>query len=339
MVNNKALLFIALATILSFMVFSGYQYVAVDNILIDKGDQRICIPEGMQFEELLEEMDKSGVVHEPISFAFLSKLMNYQDNIKPGCYLLKENMTNPEAIRLLRSGNQEEVKLTFSNARFIQDLAGDLTRNTLADSSKMASLLLNPATAQKYGFNSATFISMFIPNTYFVYWTDDEEAILNRIKKEYTRFWNEERSAKAKKLNLSKTEISTLASIVQGETLSRQEQPKVAGLYLNRVRKGMKLQADPTLSFILGDFTIELRNIHKKIDSPYNTYMYAKIPPGPISMPSVSAIDAVLNEEKHDFLFMCSKGDGSELHNFAKTNAGHIKNIVSYKKNLKKRGK
>ena len=340
MVSNKALIFIGFSVVLSMLVFSGYQYVFESNILVGKQDRRICIPEGMDFPELLANFKKEDIVHEPLSFAFLSKIMKYQEKIKPGCYLLKANMSNVEAIRLLRSGNQLQEKITFSNARFITDLAGELTKNTKGDSTKMAEMLTNPTVAQKYGFTKETFISMFIPNTYYVYWSNDENAVLDRMKKEYTKFWTEKRKAKAKALNLSQAEVATVASIVMNESLSKTEQPKVAGLYLNRIKKGMRLEADPTIKFALGDFSIKrVLYEHLQINSPYNTYKKAGLPPGPISLPNATVLDAVLNYEKHDYLFMCSIGDGSEIHNFSVDFEGHKKNIDIYAKNLKSRDK
>lgn len=340
MVSNKALIFIALSVILSMFVFSGYQYVFESNILVGKEDRRICIPEGMDFDGLLKNLTAEEVVHEPLSFAFLSKIMKYRDNVKPGCYLLKQNMTNIEAIRILRSGNQIEEKLTFSNARFITDIAGKLTENNKGDSIKMAAMLLDPAIAQKYGFTKETFMAMFIPNTYYVYWSFDETKVLDRMKNEYDKFWTEDRKAKAKALNLTQVQVSTLASIVQNESLSKQEQPKVAGLYLNRLKEGMMLQADPTVKFALRDFSIKrILYGHLEVDSPYNTYKYVGLPPGPISMPNAGAIDAVLNYEKHNYFYMCSIGDGTEAHNFSTDFKGHRENIKIYAKNLKARDK
>lgn len=340
MISNKALVFLGASMLLSMTIFTGYQYVFEANFQVEKIDKRVCIDRDTDFNELLKRLNNEGIVHEPLSFAFISKLMNYQDHVKPGCYLIKKNMSNLEAIRLLRSGDQTPEKLTFSNARFIQDLAGDLTRNTLTDSTFMAAKLQNPATAQKYGFNSETFIAMFIPNTYHVLWTHTEDQILDRVKKEYDNFWTDQRIALAKAQGLTQLEVSTLASIVMSESLSAAEQPKIAGLYLNRLKRGIKLEADPTVKFALGDFAIKrVLYEHLEVESPYNTYKNVGLPPGPISMPSISAIEAVLNPETHDYIFMCSIGDGTELHNFAKTNAEHNKNREVYAQNLKARSK
>lgn len=345
MINNKALIFFAASMLLSITLFTGYQYVFQPNILLatekrDVEEFMLCIPKGTTYDELLRKMTKMELVHEPLSFAFLSKFMKYRENVKPGCYLLKKEMTNVEAIRLLRSGDQTEVKLTFSNARFIEDLAGDLTRNSVADSVTMSRLLRSSETASSYGFTKETFVSMFIPNTYKVYWTSTEEDILERMHKEYMKFWTDEKKTKAEKQGLTPVEVSTLASIVQNESLNKEEQPKVAGLYLNRLKKGMRLEADPTVKFALGDFEIKrVLYKHLEVDSPYNTYKNTGLPPGPISMPHISAIEAVLNPDDVDYIYMCGIGDGSEKHNFAKTFLGHQKNIVIYKRNLRKRGK
>ena len=346
MISNKSLFFLGASVLLSIFVFTGYQYVFEANFQVTtddsspKNDLIYCIQKDTDFNDLLKDLNQKGIIHEPLSFAFLSKFMNYRDHVKPGCYEIKSNMTNLQAIRLLRSGDQKEVNLTYTHARFIEDLAPQLTSSSIADSLDMERLLKDPSTAKKYGFNEATFISMFIPNTYHIYWTSDEEEILNRVKQEYNKFWTEKRKKQAKKQGLTPLEVSILASIVQNESLDKGEQPKVAGLYLNRLDKGIMLQADPTVKFALGDFSIkQVLYSHLEVDSPYNTYKYAGLPPGPISMPDISAIEAVLNPEEHDYLFMCSIGDGTELHNFAKTNSGHNKNRTIYADNLKKRGK
>lgn len=345
MINNKALIFFAASMLLSITLFTGYQYVFQPNVLIPNEKRNVeeftlCIPKGTSFDDLLKKLTAMELVHEPLSFAFLSKIMKYRDNVKPGCYTLTKEMTNVEAIRLLRSGDQSEVKLTFSNARFIEDLAGDLTRNSVADSATMSRLLRSSETASKYGFTSETFVSMFIPNTYNVYWTSTEDDVLDRVHNEYKRFWTAEKKAKAKEQGLTLVEVSTLASIVQNESLNKEEQPIVAGLYLNRLKKGMKLEADPTVKFALGNFEIKrVLYKHLEVDSPYNTYKNTGLPPGPISMPHISALNAVLTPKDVNYIYMCGIGDGSEKHNFATTFLGHQKNIAIYKRNLRKRGK
>lgn len=328
-----------LILVLVVVVFTAYQYVFTPNILVEKEDTHIYITEKTDFQKLLKYTVEQGIVIDPISFGVLAKMMDYQENIKPGKYLLKKNMTNIEAIRLLRSGAQDPVMLQFSQARLPENVAGKLTEEIIADSATLSQMIKSQEVAEAYGFDTNTFISMFIPNTYQVWWTYDEKELLDRMKTEYDRFWNEERKAKAEKLGLSQKEVSTLASIVQAETYQQTEKPMVAGLYLNRLRQGIPLQADPTLIFSSRDFTIkQVLNIHKEVDSPYNTYKYAGLPPGPINLPAISSIDAVLNPVDHEFIFMCAKGDCSGFHNFAKTNAQHNRNRIIYKNNLLKGG-
>ncbi len=328
-----------LILLLVIVIFTAYQYVFTPNILVEREDTHIYITERTDFQKLLKYTVEQGIVIDPISFSVLAKMMDYQENIKPGKYLLKKNMTNIEAIRLLRSGAQDPVMLQFSQARLPENVAGKLSKDIIADSATLSQMIKSQEVAVSYGFDTNTFISMFIPNTYQVWWTYDEKELLDRMKTEYDRFWNEERKAKAEKLGLSQKEVSTLASIVQAETYQSTEKPLVAGLYLNRLRQGIPLQADPTLIFSCRDFTIkQVLNIHKEVDSPYNTYKYSGLPPGPINLPAISSIDAVLNAADHDFIFMCAKGDCSGFHNFAKTNSEHNKNRVIYKNNLSKGG-
>lgn len=201
----------------------------------------------------------------------------------------------------------------------------------------MATLLLADSTAAHYGFEPATFISMFIPNTYQVYWTATPRQILDRMKKEYDAYWTEERIAKAQAMNLSKVEVSTLASIVQGETNKMDEAATIAGVYVNRLKRGIPLQADPTLVFAIGDFTIRrILNKDKEFESPYNTYKYRGLPPGPINMPSIPALDAVLDYEEHRYLYFCAKDDFSGYHAFAKTLTEHNRNARKFQRALNK---
>lgn len=332
-------IFLGFVLLLVILVFTGYQYVYTPNIQVEKEDTYLYITKNTDFKKLLKFTTEQGIVTAPISFAFIAKLMNYQDNIKPGKYLLRKNMTNIEAIRYLRAGGGEADRIQFSQARKIEDITGKICAPIIADSAKFLELINSTGVAESYGFKKETFIAMFIPNTYEVFWNTDEQTLLDRMKKEYDHFWNKDRKAKAEKLGLSLIEVSTLASIVQAETYQSDEKPMVAGLYLNRLKQGIMLQADPTLIFANNDFTIKtVLNIHKEIDSPYNTYKYAGLPPGPINLPSISSIDAVLNAISHDHIFMCAKGDCSGYHNFAKTNNEHNHNRVIYKKNLKKGG-
>ena len=227
------------------------------------------------------------------------------------------------------------IMVVFNNLRTLNELAGKVTQYIEPDSAELADYLIGPAVAAEQGFDEKDFTAMFIPNTYEFYWTVTPEQFVKRMKSEYEKFWKGDRDKKAEKLNMTRLEVSTLASIVDEETLYDDENAKVAGVYINRLERGIPLQADPTLKYALGDFSRKrIVNDDKKIDSPYNTYKYKGLPPGPISIPSVSAIDGVLNYEKHNYVFFCAKDDFSGYHAFARTLAQHNKNARAYQKAL-----
>jgi UPF0755 protein len=219
--------------------------------------------------------------------------------------------------------------------RTLPELAGKVTEYLECDSAEFAAYLTDEELPARYGFDRTTFTCMFIPNTYEFFWTETPADFTDRMQKEYERFWKGERDRKADKLGMSRTEVVTLASIVDEETLYDDENSRVAGVYLNRIDRGIPLQADPTLKFALGDFTVKrILNGDKKIDSPYNTYRYRGLPPGPISIPSISAIDGVLDHEKHNYIYMCAKSDFSGYHAFARTLEQHNRNAREYQRAL-----
>jgi UPF0755 protein len=298
----------------------------------------IYIDQDKNYEKVVDQLKaKAGLPSEHI-FRLLAERMNLANRIKTGRYAIKDGMTMPDVIRLLRSGNQTPVNLTFNNMRTSENLAGRISQQLMIDSLKLLNALNDTANAKKYGFNEYTFISMFIPNTYEVYWDTGIENLLDRMKREYGAFWDEERRCKAEKIGLTPLEASILASIVEEEATYTDEYPVVAGLYLNRLKKGMNLEADPTVKFAVGDFT--LRRIlykHLETDSPYNTYRNSGLPPGPIRIPSIAAIDATLSPQQHKYLFMCAKNDLSGRHNFAVTHAEHTRNAAAYQKALNER--
>ncbi|MFY0689763.1 MAG: endolytic transglycosylase MltG [Cyclobacteriaceae bacterium] len=318
---------IVFTVMLSSFAFYFWQVVYTPNILVEKQDQPFLIPPGSDFKYVQNTLYDQGYVTDLVSFSFLSKLKKYHKNVKPGYYTLTADMSNTAAINLLRSGAQTPVTLTFNNARKLEHLAGKMAATMAFDSLQMKETLTQTGKAAKYGFDSLNFISMFIPNSYEVYWTESPDQILDRMKKEYDRFWNAERKQKATEIGLDPNEVSTLASIVQGEVSKQEEAPIIAGLYLNRIKSSIPLQADPTLVFAANDFTIRrVLNIHKEIDSPYNTYKNLGLPPGPISQPTIQNIDAVLNYKDHKYLYMCAKADFSGYHAFATNLIDHNKN-------------
>ena len=333
--NLIAIFLIVFTMMLSSFAFYAYQIIYTPNVLVEEKAMEVAVPHGMSFQELQSILTKERIVNDAVSFGFLSKLKGLDTSLKPGMYLLEPNMTNLQLINLLRSGSQTPVNLTFSNARLLPELSKKLTQNLEIDSAQMAKILLGDSTALKYGFEQHTFIGMFIPNTYSVYWTSSPREILDRIKYEYTSFWSEERLSKAKKLNLTPLEVSTLASIVDAETNRMDEAATVAGVYINRLQRGIALQADPTLVYALGDFSIRrILNKDKLLDSPYNTYKYRGLPPGPINMPSIAAIEAVLNYEEHNYLYFCANEDFSGYHIFAKTLSEHNRNARKFQRAL-----
>jgi len=272
------------------------------------------------------------------SFATAAGKMNLQTNLKPGRYRLKKGMTNRTLVNLIKSGNQEPVKLKFQNIRKKENFAAYLASNLEADSLSFISALDSSALISKYGFNQDNVYTMFIPNTYEMYWNISPVDFLDRMHKEYDKFWTSERKQKAASLNLTPPQVYTLASIVDAEALFDKEMPIIAGLYLNRLHKGILLQADPTVIFANNDFTVKrVTGKLLQVQSPYNTYKYAGLPPGPIMMPSINAIDAVLNRNENNYIYMCAKEDFSGYHNFAETKAEHEINAKKYREALNKK--
>ena len=263
---------------------------------------------------------------------------------KAGKYILKKGMSNNDIVNLLRSGNQTPVKVAFNNQDTLEKLAHRIATQVETDSTKLMQAFLDPLFLKENNFSEKTVLGIFIPNRYEVYWTISAEKFRDKMLKEYTLFWNSRRTESAKKLNLSKKEVITLASIVQKETTQLAERPIVAGLYLNRLKKGWPLQADPTVIFCVrekkGQNTVIKRVLTTdlKIDSPYNTYLYKGLPPGVISMPDVSAIDAVLNASKHNYYYMCANTEKIGFHTFAKTLSQHNRNAEKYHRWLNNKG-
>jgi len=263
---------------------------------------------------------------------------NYIDKIFPGKYLIKSGMNNNELVNLLRSGKQVQVKLVINNFRIKNEVVSLVGKQLEADSNQLSKILNDREFLSQYNLTPENAGTLFIPNTYQFNWNTSAEEFFERMKNEHKKFWTEERISKAKSLKLSEAEISILASIVEKETRKRYEMPIIAGVYLNRLKRGMLLQADPTLVFASGDFRINrVLNIHKEIESPYNTYKYPGLPPGPICITDTRAIDAVLNYEKHDYLYFCANPDMTLTHVFAKTYEQHVVNARKFQQELNKR--
>ncbi|MFN3839162.1 MAG: endolytic transglycosylase MltG [Cyclobacteriaceae bacterium] len=332
---RKLFAFLVLSVLLITFTFYVYQICYTPNILVGKESQLLIIPNEATFETLQTLLHDGGYVQDLMSFSFLARLMEYDRKIKPGRYVLHSNMNNLEAIRFLRLGKQEPVTITFNNVRLLPELAQKITRTIGMRPEEFEAELVRFTMNNPHGFTKENIIAMFIPNTYEVYYNITPEQLVERMYDEYQAFWTEERRKKAESIGLSPIQVSVLASIVQAETVKRDEAPVIAGLYINRLRKGIPLQADPTLVFAVGDFSLKrVLNEHKEVDSPYNTYKYRGLPPGPINMPEISSIDAVLNFKASNFLYMCAREDFSGYHNFTSSLTEHNRNAQRYQQAL-----
>lgn len=305
---------------------------------VTENQKYIYVKTGITYDNFLEDLKKRDILKSVPSFATAAGKMNLPANLKPGRYRLKKGMTNRTLINLIKSGNQEPVKLKFQNIRKKENFAAYLASNLEADSLSFINVLDSTDLITKYGFNRDNIYAMFIPNTYEMYWNVSPVDFFERMHKEYEKFWNAERKQKAASLNLTPAQVYTLASIVDAEALYDKEMPIIAGLYLNRLNKGILLQADPTVIFANNDFTVKrVTGKLLQVQSLYNTYKYAGLPPGPIMMPSINAIDAVLNKEDNNYIYMCAKEDFSGYHNFAETKAQHEINAKKYREALNKK--
>ncbi|MFI3280481.1 MAG: endolytic transglycosylase MltG [Rikenellaceae bacterium] len=278
----------------------------------------------------IEEQILPNISHD-WAFKFYAKRLNLNSTIKAGRYQFEPNLSVIRIVRMLKLGEQLPVNVTFNNIRTLPDLAGRVSSQLDIDSLDLLNYLQNDKVCSKYGFDSTTIFSMFIPNTYQFYWNTSSKKFVERINGEYNKFWTEERLTKAKELNLSQLEVLTLASIIYEETKQTDEMARVAGVYVNRLRIGMPLQADPTVKYAVGDFTLKrVLYKHLEYDSPYNTYKYKGLPPSPISMPSIAAIDAALSPEKHSYLYFCARPTFDGYHSFAKSLSEHNINAKAY---------
>lgn len=273
------------------------------------------------------------------AFDLYARRLKLADTFKAGHYVMEKGMSVIDVVRMLKLGLQTPVKVTMNNVKTPAQLAGKLSRQIEADSASLASAFMDVATAERLGFSSPlTMFSIFLPNTYEFYWTVTPEEFIDRMYKEYKKFWTGDRDEKRKRSGLNRVEVSTLASIVYEETRKTDEMPRIAGVYMNRLRKGIPLQADPTIKYAMQDFG--LRRIlyrHLKYESPYNTYLHRGLPPSPICMPSIAAIDAVLDYEQNDYIYFCARPTFDGYHNFARTLAEHNANARAYQRELNKR--
>ncbi|NOS90707.1 MAG: endolytic transglycosylase MltG [Cyclobacteriaceae bacterium] len=331
----KLVLFLVGSVLLISFIFYAYQIVYVPNILVEGDDRVFIVKPGSSYQTVLTDLGKGHFVNDMVSFSFLARLSGYDKKIIPGRFILRKGMTNLQAIKILKTGKQEPVKITFSYVRLTDELAEKLTRNIGVSQDEFLDALNDFVENNNEGFTKENVRCMFLPNTYEVYFNVQPSDLIEKMHEEFNKFWNEKRKQKAKDIGLTPIEVSILASIVQAETVKQDEAPLIAGLYLNRLKKDIALQADPTLVYASGDFGLKrVLNGHKEIDSPYNTYKNAGLPPGPINVPQIASIDAVLNYKKSDYYYMCAKEDFSGYHNFAANLSEHNVNARKYQKAL-----
>ncbi|MDR2037812.1 MAG: endolytic transglycosylase MltG [Bacteroidales bacterium] len=337
--RSSKILFTALLVLLITVGIFGYtvyQRVYKPNLTVNEDSPFFFIPTGSTYDDVCILLSETGL-QDMRSFRCVAEKMNYPNTLKAGRYRLTDGMNNINLVRMLRSGRQIPVKVTFNNIRLGTQLAGVVSENIEADSTDIVTLLSDSVYLLKYKLNPQTVLSLFIPNTYEFFWNTSAQGFMERMEKEHTRFWNDSRKKKAREINMTPTEVSILASIIEEETQMNSEKPTMAGVYINRIQKGMLLQADPTVKFAAGDFMIKrVLNKHKEIDSPYNTYKYKGLPPGPICIPSIASLDAVLDYQKSDYLYFCAKDDLSGYHSFARTLEQHNRNAQAYQRALNK---
>lgn len=333
---KKILLVIVLAGLIIGGIFAYMVYGAIfsPNTEFKNDEAFVFIPSKAGFDDVCELLNP--LLENMDSFKQVAERKGYTSNVKGGKYVIRKGMNNNDIINSLRSKNIP-VMVAFNNQETLADLAGRISSQIEPDSLSLLAVLDDKEFLNSNGFTEETKIAMFIPNSYEFFWNTSSEKFRERMLKEYNRFWNEERRKKAEDQGLTPNEVVALASIVQKETAKVDERPRVAGLYLNRLKKGILLQADPTVIYALkkhlGNFDTVIKRVLYKdldLDSPYNTYKYSGIPPGPITMPDISAIDAVLKPEKHEYYYMVANVENFGYHKFAKTLAQHNRNKAQY---------
>lgn len=316
------------------LCYSLYNIAFEENV---KKSGMLYIPSGAGFQQVIDSLKHDDYIKNLSSFQWVAYRKNYPDRILPGAYLLKSGWSNNKLINLLRTGVQTPVKVTFNNIRFREELASRLAYYLEPDSVAFLSTLNNDKIASDLGFTHESFPMLIIPNTYEMYWNTSPMKFIERMKWEYNHFWNDARKKKAAELELTPLQVVTIASILQEETNKNDEKPRMAGVYINRLKRGWLLQADPTIKYALGNFQIKrILTEYLSVDSPYNTYKYAGLPPGPINFPDIANVDAVLNAEHHNYMYFCAKEDFSGYHNFAQSLAEHNRNATKYQNALNK---
>lgn len=319
--------------IVGFIAYDKYNSIMSPNVPNQLENNIVVIPINSSFKDVVEILHTNNQIIDTVSFREVAEFMKYKKtSMRSGRFKIHPSWSNRELISHLRAGGQATVNLVLNHGWILEDVASKVSQFIEADSTELINLFYNENYIKKYGYTTETLMSLFIPNTYEFYWNQREEDFFQRMIKEHKLFWeSNDRLAKANILGLSPLEVYILASIVEREVSQNEEKKRVAGLYLNRIRKGIKLMADPTAKFATRDFkATRILYKHTRFDSPFNTYLYKGLPPGPISMASITSIDAVLNYERHDYDFMCARPDYSGYHVFSKTISEHNRNARKY---------
>ena len=291
----------------------------------------VYVNENKDYNDLLSQLQSVAHVKNVNVFDHIARAMKYPNNMRTGRYVITPDMTCKRLLQNLKNGNQSPCRITFNNIRLKEDFVKRISEQLMFKEGELYQQLSDSAVCAQFGFDVNTIPCMFIPNTYEMYWNISAEKFMKKMKSEYDKFWTPERIEKAQEIPLTPIQVSVLASIVEEETAASSEFSTVAGLYINRLKRGMLLQADPTIKYAMGDFSLKrILFVHLENDSPYNTYKHSGLPPGPIRIPSIRCIDAVLDYAQHNYIYMCAKEDFSGKHNFASTLSEHNSNATKY---------
>jgi UPF0755 protein len=338
--NRKKLIAIISAPCIVTLIFAVVVFMFIFNPNIKTGNKRVIIhiPEGSSYARAMDSIHSVMHITNQRVFNWLSRKKNYPLHVMPGRFVIERDISYNALINILRSGRQTPVKVTFNNIRTLEQLAGKIGKQIVADSASLMAFFSEPGNYADDGFTRENLIALFIPDTYQFFWNTSPRGFYERMLREYKRFWNSERLAKAGEKHLEPVEVAILASIIDDEVRKAEEKPMIAGVYLNRLKRGIPLQACPTIKFALNDFSVtRVLKKHLEIDSPYNTYRHRGFPPGPIGCPTIQGIEAVLEASDHDYLYFAAKADFSGYHNFSRTLAEHNRYASEYQRELNRR--
>ena len=332
----KVLKYFLITITLGGLIVAYFAYNSIFGAYVEENIS-FTIPSQSTYEEVYEKLDDYKLIKNKFLFNILVNKMNYPNNIYSGKYDLEKGNSLYDVLVKLRGAHQTPIKLTINNVNFKQDLAGKIGQQLEIDSINFLKFIEDDSLISKIGYNKDNILCLFIPNTYEVYWNISLHSLIEKFEKEHQAFWNETRTKKAKALGLTPNQAFILASIVEKEYKYADERKRIAGVYINRIKMGMKLQADPTVKFAIGDLSLKrVLTVHTEYDNPYNTYFYAGLPPGPICLPETSTIDDVLNAEAHNYIYFCAKADLSGYHTFNSNYNQHLNAAKLYQAALNK---